>query len=72
MNLRADIMRMTWAAGDPRRADERLRQFARREGDAVFCRRCDGGGRVLTERHRPNDPIKTCPRCHGEGLEPAE
>ena len=49
------------------RADIGLRTFALREGDAVFCRRCDGQGYVPSINRL--DPLK-CSRCNGEGLEP--
>lgn len=53
------------------RADARLRRFARRDGDAVFCRLCDGDGVVLATANRLTaDPVKKCSRCGGEGLEP--
>jgi len=63
--------RQVWAAGEPRRADTRLRRFPRVEGEAEFCRQCDGAGVVMASvnRSRP-DPIRKCPRCKGEGLEP--
>lgn len=56
------------------RADQGLRDFARREGDAVFCRKCDGDGVVLrsiisspeAKRRDQKEPVK-CTRCGGEG-----
>jgi len=53
------------------RADAGLRRFARREGDAVYCRRCDGNGYLVRDSVFASilDPIK-CGRCGGEGLEP--
>lgn len=62
--------RSAWAKGPPARADVGLRMIARREGDAVFCRACDGDGMVLS-RLGSTEPRK-CSRCGGEGLEPPE
>lgn len=59
--------RRTWAKGPANRADARLRRFCRVEGEAVFCGDCDGGGLVSSKGH---EPIRKCPRCGGEGLEP--
>lgn len=70
MNLRARELQREWRMGEPSRADARLRNFARREGDAVFCRECDGGG-ILASAHSA-DGLRKCTRCGGEGLEPPE
>lgn len=51
------------------RADHGLRQIAMTEGDAVWCRKCDGSGYL--SRGVDRDPVK-CGRCFGEGLEPPE
>ena len=66
-----DERRAVWAKGVPSRADALLRPICRREGDAVFCSRCDGDG-VTVKRAingEPAQPTK-CVRCGGEGLEP--
>jgi hypothetical protein len=71
MDLERERNRRIWAAGEPRRADVNLRRFARREGEATFCRQCDGAGVVESRTNRVcPDPIRKCPRCGGEGLEP--
>jgi hypothetical protein len=73
MDLKRQRDRQVWAAGEPSRADANLRRFARVEGEAVFCRRCDGDGVVLLAAGRLHaEPIRQCPRCGGEGLEPLE
>lgn len=70
-SMKRDRDRRVWAAGPAKRADAKLRQFARREGDAVFCRCCDGAGFIACTTNRMRvDPIRKCPRCGGEGLEP--
>jgi len=62
------------------RADARLRSFGPREGDAVMCPRCGGGGwiaerapaysaRVYGGKTMMLQPVK-CPVCKGEGLDP--
>lgn len=63
--------RRVWSGGDPSRADARLRCFARSEGDAVFCRLCDGQQYIVRQVYGKTEqqPVK-CSRCHGEGLEP--
>lgn len=59
-------------AGDPSRADANIRLHPpRREGDASFCRRCDGDGVILKYQARSmmQEPVR-CPDCGGEGLDP--
>lgn len=68
---RTEIWRSVAVRGEPGRADNLLRSFARVEGEAVFCRRCDGSGLVLAAGPTL-DPIRKCSRCGGEGLEPPE
>lgn len=66
--FQAEENRRQWSQGEPSRADHRLRSFARTEGDAVFCRLCDGQGVTIRDGRTP-EPVK-CSRCGGEGLEP--
>ena len=61
--------RREWAQGVARRADENLRRLPPREGDARFCRKCEGDGVVLAVVDLVLQPI-SCARCGGEGLEP--
>lgn len=70
---RSEIWRSVAVKGVPDRADSRLRSFARKEGDAVFCRLCDGDGVIIRRAYARavQQPVK-CNRCGGEGLEPSE
>lgn len=44
-------------------------RLCRRQGDAVFCRFCDGAGVRVQRLDGTDQPVK-CERCGGEGLEP--
>jgi len=70
LSLRQVELNRSWRCGPKDRADAGLRTFARREGEAVFCRECDGDG--VTYSAHSNDGLRKCPRCGGEGLEPRE
>lgn len=73
LSLRQVELNRSWRCGPKDRADARLRTFGRREGDAVFCRVCDGDGLVLYAGDRPRaEPFRKCTHCGGEGLEPPE
>jgi hypothetical protein len=69
MSPREEENRRIWAAGEPRRADRRLRVFGARIGHAVMCPQCDGAGVVLGRALAVAQPVK-CGTCNGEGLDP--
>jgi hypothetical protein len=79
MNRREAERASHLAADGVNRADNGLRRFGLRIGDAVMCPRCDGGGYVVGRALSPvagmdqvrltEQPVK-CPTCKGEGLDP--
>lgn len=69
---RDEARRIRAEADGVTRADTGLRQIALREGDATFCRKCDGACYIERPSRHYLDHIMKCPRCGGEGLEPID